>query len=443
MASNLFCGATGKAAHLGSISSFESSPGAAYWNPSLLPRQKTALSIDFTPNMTVSPGDYTDLEGSIKNSTDSAIESFRAEDSEISYTRLGIAAHQLSRIASVSAVLPLRQVSLGVYYNNILDLELTSIFSGLSTRINTKLALSDTEDDLFFNSFVEGHFRLRMGLDELKVAAGRRLLPGLSAGVALHRYSFSVAAVGRANVEGTMLFGGKENTFNNPNDNWHNDLNQALTSGYKGSALGGQLALSYEPAEFFQINLIYERLPQLALSGHADIVNNTVPALNLESIIGDNGAEEEILDASKLKLSQLTLTKEVANKTYPAMTINLPSMLKIGMAWQWRGLALHLLYSRRMSPFSIVYGDDELSLPAGSMWRAGFDFKYFQMSLGAIEMEPKIPATNYFSPTSQKVWAPLFSLGSSYDFGGRYTAHLLLVSVPSPLLRTGLTIRLE
>lgn len=434
---NLFYGIGGKTANLGSISSWTSSSDMAFWNPARLAKlNRNALSIGIVPSLDANVGKFIDLNEEIESSTNSSIQDYKAPESEISYTQLGAVVYQSDHLSSALFAFPYKKSVFAVYYHRTFDVDLDAIFSGISTRINTKIALSDEKDDIFFNSFINGHLSVQFGLDKAGISGGHQLTPKLSVGWALLRYNSRVQSTGIMNVEGTMLFGGKENTFNDPNDNWHNDLNQAIHTEYKGTGLGGQLAIGYDIFSNFQFNLVYNWAPDINMNGFMDLVNNAVPALNLDVLGENDSADDEILDASKLKLSQLTLTKQVNNNTYPNLFLRLPKTLNMGMAFQPGWFGVHLNCRKSFSPVSFQYGEEEIGLSPDYTLRTGLDFKYVQLSGGFVSLKKIASSSNVVSDDELTLFLPLFSIGSFIKFSNRYSMNVLLVSATTPLLRT-------
>ncbi len=443
LTNNLYYGIGGKAAILGSISAFEPSAETAYWNPARLAACKAYFfSIDFVPSFGVNIGRFVDINGEIQSSTDSAILDYKAPETEISYTNLSTIAHQSDQISSALFVFPIQKATFAVYYHRPFDVNLNAVFSDISAQINTKLSLSDEQEDIFFNSFIAGPLALKFGLDKVGFAGSYQISPKFSMGISLQRNSGHIFANGAANVEGAMLFGGKENTFNDPNDNWHNDLNQAIKTEYKGSALASQVDAAYDVRPNFQLNLVYNWSQKIVTNGYMDLTNNAVPALNLD-VLGEDETDEEaeILDASKLKLSQLTLTKSVENETWNQLTLKMPSTLKLGMAYQINWFALHLNYSHGFSPIAFQYGDAEFGLSTDNLFRLGLDFKYVQLGMGIGTGNTITKGSKHFDEEQSSVYLPLFSLGSSFNISKMYSMNLMLVSTSTPILRTTFNVK--
>jgi len=230
-----------------------------------------------------------------------------------------------------------------------------------------------------------------------------------------------------------MLFGGKENTFNDPNDNWHNDLNQAIDAKYLGSDWGWKLSASYDVQPNLQLDAVFSWAPNVTTTGHLDLVNNTVPALNL----GGDG-ENEILDPSKLKLSQLTLTREVQNRTFPKLEIKLPKTLTLSAAYKLDWFALHFSYGIGLSSLSLAYGPDEIGLKPAHSFTLGLDFKYVQSGMGLLILKKVAHGSENLGDSGDSLLLPLFSLGTSSKVWQNYELNFSLVLSPVPIFKMGI-----
>ncbi|NOY57835.1 MAG: hypothetical protein GXO75_02745 [Calditrichaeota bacterium] len=438
---NLFYGIGGKSNNMGSISSFSHDASIAFSNPARLVLKSKSFHLDFIPAIQADLGKFIDLNTEIRSSTDAAISSYRNPDTEIEYTQLSVHAGQKDRLSSVLYAFPFKKWNFALYYHRQFDLNLNAVFSGFGAKINTKIALSEEKDDIFFTSFVDGHLSLTAGMNELGFAASRSITEKWSAGFSLQRYTTKLRTIGLMNVEGTMLFGGKENTFNDPNDNWYNNLNQSIDAKYEGNDWGWQIAGGYDVNKRLQINAVFEWLPDIALGGFMDLLNNAVPALNLNVLGQDSGGEEGILNASKLNLSQLTLTKKVDNSTYSEIVLRLPKTLKLGAAYRYNWLVAHLNYSLGMTPMSIVYGRDEIGFRPAHTLRTGFDLKYIQIGAGFTTLTKVAKGSENLGEGGSTLIIPLFSLGTSVSFTQNMHLNVLVVSFPTPILRTSFSVK--
>ncbi len=435
LAGSLMSGFTGRASGLGgSISSFGTEPSCGFWNAaSLASAKKYALQVDYAPPIYFDPGRLVDFDSEIQSSTDDAIQSYRDPTLLPTYSKLGTTIMQPDLLTSAVIVVPLEEATLSAYFHRPLDLSVQAAISGFHTKIKTQLAVGEEKDDVFFNSYVDGNLDLRLSANVIGLAAGKRMNEKWAVGLSFERFDFLIRSKGDLRVDGTMLFGGKENTFNDPNDNWHNDLNQALDAEYLGSDWGWKLSASYAVQPNLRLDAVFSWAPNVTTAGYLDLINNSVPALNL----GGDG-KDEILDPSKLKLSQLTLTREVQNKTFPKLEIKLPKTLTLAAAYRLGWFAMHFSYGLGLSPLSLAYGPDEIGLTPAHSFKLGLDFKYIQSGLGLLILKKVAHGSENLGDSGHSLLLPLFTLGTSSKVWQNYDLNFSLVVSPVPIFKMGI-----
>lgn len=435
VSSNLFYGLGGRSANLGgSGASFHPDAAMAYWNPAQLAALgQPGLQFDLNPALSLDLASLAALDPQVRSATDDAISEYRDPALNPTYSQIGLGLKQQNMMASVAIAWPMKQFTLAGYFHRPLALHLESMISGIRAQITTRLE----QDDVFLNSFVDGNLDLQFGLSVKGLAMGRKITPKYHLGLAIERYSTRLSGSGYLNVEGTMITGGKEFAFNDPNDNWYNQLNQVLEAEYDGGGWGWKLAGSYLVQENLQFQALVEWAPNIHTHGFANIVNNTIPALSL-SLFGaeDDDPEAEILDPEKLKLSQLTLTRQIDSETHAELLLKLPKTLKLGVAWRSGLISVHANYSLGFSPVAIQYGDHEIGLKPSHILRLGFDFKYLQAGIGFAALNRVMQgSTRLTEGDGATLWLPLFSLATGVDWLEHYRIDLLAIAVPLPVLK--------
>ena len=436
MSSSLFWGIGGKSANLGgSISAFEPDGTIAYWNPARLSMlQSNVLQVDYNPPLGVNVGSLANIDEKIKTATDNGIADYRDESLTPVYSRIGARMYQQGRLGSGVLAIPVNDYAFAVYFHRPLELALSSIMSGIRTQIVTLLE----GDKVFFSSYLDGHVSMQIGVNCVGFSGSKIINSQWSVGLAVERYDFSVRTNGRLDVEGSMLFGGKENIFNDPNDSWYNNLNQYINANYTGSDWGWKIACSFDLNDNFKFDTVFEWAPNVTARGNMEFINNTVPAINLG--FGDSG-DSEILNPEKLKLSQMTLTKRVDGNVYQKLELNLPKTLKLGAAMKTSWVALHLNYALGFSPVSFVYGNDEIGIKPSHILRLGLDFKYVQTALGFAILNKVAKGSETLGENGTTTMLPLFSLGTGLEFSQNYRADFQVFAVPMPILKLSLGIR--
>jgi len=436
VAGGLFSGISGSAANTGgSIAAFEPDGGTGFWNPANLAAiNKLSLFVDFIPPAGFSLNSIMDIDAEIQVATDDAIKDYRDAALQPIYSKLASKIYQKDQVNAFVFTFPHSLATFSAYYFRPFDLSLSSAVSGVQAQILAQLAATGGDDKVLLNSYVDGHFDFNVGINAVGFAAGRQINPDWRVGLALERYDARIRTKGLFNIDGTMVFGGKENTFNDPNDSWHNDLNQFIDADYRGSDWGWKIAATYHVNPDFQVNAVFHWTPNVTTSGYMTLVNNTIPALNLD-LLGEQSDEQEILDPAKLKLSQLTLTEQVDNKVYPELEVRLPKMLRLGGAYRYHWLAVHFNYSLGLSPLSFVYGEDEIGLKPSHTFLLGFDLKYVQTGFGLSILHKKARGSKNLGSDGVRMQVPLFTLGTHINVGKNIRLYLSLQSLPLPSMK--------
>jgi hypothetical protein len=438
LSGNFMQGISGRATRLGSICSFKNEASSGYQNPAFLAHSNNyTFQFDFAPPVSLNVAEMLDINGQISQATDDAISDYRDSELNPVYTQADAILSQQDQINSLILIFPFLNTGVAGYFVRPVQMAMAATVTGIQTRIVTKMNLSENDDDVIFNSFIDGNLEFDMGLQTYGFALGREINDRFSAGLAFERTDMLVYANGRLNVDGTMLFGGKENTFNDPRDNWHNDLNQSLNAQYRGSDWGWKLGGSWRFNENFMSSVVMDWQPNISASGDMKLVNNAIPALSLGKEDKTKSGEDEILDPSKLKLSQLTLTRQVDNKIYQRLTMNQPKILKIGAAYQWNWLALHLCFSKGFTPLSFIYGTDEIGLKLVYTLRLGLDFKYLQVGLGLMQLQKIARGSDKLRDGGESISVPLFSIGTDIHLRQNLDLQVVIAPTPLPMIKFG------
>ncbi|MBN1999495.1 hypothetical protein JW935_18195 [candidate division KSB1 bacterium] len=432
---HLFSAVGGENANLGG-SLTESGVTALFYNPALTSTyQRPTGFLELSPGYGIDVGSLGDINSHVKSSTDAAIQEYKDQSILLTYPFVQSAYKTKTRLNAGGLIVPVKDWVVGAYFYSPLDLQLDGLVTGSAAQINSKLVVSDDEDDVFFNGFVNGHINFHTGLFASGLNISRQFSRRWSAGFLLRYYRFSAHSDGLMNVEGTMLYGGRENTFKDPNDNWHNDLDQAVDAQFKGKDLGWSVGALYQLDENISFAALLDWMPDITASGHLHIVNNRVPALNLDTVTGDS--DGEIFQAEKLKLSQLTLTETIRHQTFSQLKLRLPKFIKLGAGWRKGWFSASLSYSYGFSPLSFVYGKDEIGIKPEHRLTAGLDFKYVQAGLGFLTLKKFSNGSENLGTEPQHFILPVFTLGSFFKFKEDYTVYVSLILDPVPAIKLG------
>jgi len=415
-------------------------PSAATLNPaSLASLSRFSMQLDYIPRLQIELAGPLDLNDHVATATDDAMAEFKTSTTKIEYSRVSAHLQQSDQLAAAVLAGSWGRQRFALYFYRPFDIRLNGLIAGVRSQINAKIAVSDKKDDLFFNSYMDGVNALSATSVISGFSLAREWSPVWRIGLSIEQCRARFQISGRLDVEGSMLFGGKENAFNDPGDPWHNDLHQFIDADYSGQAWGIKLGQIARLSEHWQAAALLDWRADMHAHGALTLINNTVPALNLSA---DKSNDEEILDPEKLKLSQLTLTRTAAYASYPELTVRWPGALRIGLLYQHRRLETQINYSYGLSPFAMRYGKDEIGLRPVHSVRLGIVHPWLQVGLGASVVEKIAQGSERLGESGETFIIPQFSLGTGFHIRSGIQIILALVTVPLPVLRTSLLIQL-
>jgi len=386
IASSVFYGIGGRASNLaGSISSFAPQAATTLWNPAGAAwLTKGSISLDITPPLQTEASQFIDINSEVKQSTIEGISAYRTDETVTNPTNVGLKFSQLGSIASGSIAIPIRDVVLHASFYRPIDFALDVLFTGFKTKIMTSIPMSDKEEEVIFNSFIEGPFTGHFGVSTVSIGLASKINKVMALGLSIQNYSAVFGANSLMEVNGTMLFAGQEKAFNDPRDLWSNNLHQRIDANFKGNSWGYKLGYTYRPNQDLSLDAVFSWAFGIVTSGEMNLEMNTVPALNVDPNVSNT---EEILDPAKLDLSMLTYTQPVYNKAYSELKINLPKNLRFGVAYRLGSLEGHLSYGRYFHEFSFEYGGGRIGLKLKNTLRLGLSYKYLQLDLDSLVLK--------------------------------------------------------
>ena len=429
-----FHGIGGGSAFLGGLGS-HSDASSLYWNPAALGQlSRRSVVLDFAPPLGGDVAGMLDLNERAADAIDDGLEGNLEKDAIIKHPKVGLDFSQRGAIsAGAAAILLSGGWTVAAGYFRPLNVKLEALTSGLESKVITRVTISEGKRDIIFNSFVDTALDFRFDLSAVSLAAARRFPLGPSVGIALSRYRAEATIDGHAAIDGLMIFGGQEHIFNNPADPWPNDLTQAIHGRYEGNGWSVKLGAFYP----FRTYLVFQAIVNLSfpigMTGDLNILQNRIPALNLGVLFG-NGDNEEILDPARLKLTQLTLTERVQEKTYPRLEMRFPHEIGLGVAARLGFVEGAINYTRYLGDLSFGYGPYRVGAELEHGVRLGLDFNYARLGLGILTgHETRLSRGEEKSQRTPFI-VPIASIGGGTTFLRIYQVTLQLEALPSPTL---------
>jgi hypothetical protein len=284
---------------------------------------------------------------------------------------------------------------------------------------------------------------LDIEVNAISLGVGKEILPQLSCGLGVDRYYGYSATNGRLQLEGIILQAIRETAFNDPSDPWPNQLHAEMVGSYRGTAWGTKLGASYRLRPNVSLDGIVILPTTLRLKGHMDIVQYSMP-------VGIDFDSENPVDADLVDPYEPTRTELEDNPTADQIVIHIPGALRLGAACRLKFLTVILQYGHYFGDLSCLYGIEKmetsveytLGMKPDDILTLGMDFKAIRLSGGLIlgrSMYRRDPQKEDDGSEEKRLLVPTLAVGTGLDLGQRYGIDLLLISIPTGLIRVTTT----
>ncbi|HID95321.1 MAG TPA: hypothetical protein EYP53_04595 [Candidatus Latescibacteria bacterium] len=439
--------------------------------------EKSNLTFDTNPGFMIDPARFYDIQGKIDEAVDDVVKDMSPEEKKgtviedmkkrgklnyIDFSMKGGLSGGL-HTGSIGLVLPGLVFGAGVYQP--LNLNLSAVWTGFKTAIeNTEVSDGDTTITTFLAT-TDANINMRTRVNLTTLALSREVVPDWTVGLSLDRYDMRLLVDAKFNNEGMISSTARgEEAFGDPTLGWlgpgkQNTLDALIRGDFEDTGWGVKIGTSYRLGRHLSFDGFLNFPPSLDLRGRLMVSHNTLDALNLEAEEG-----EDILDTSKLILSQLTRTKN-ATTTSDYLHINLPRSYNLGAAFHAGSFAFVLNYSQYSGELSFDYRcetkeaitpppsaasrDDSVvvlhrayseGLRLKNGIRMGLDLRYLRFGGGVIfadevssgfkdkEGNPREPVTD--------LPLPFFSMAMTIPIGDNLRIGTVLVALPLMALRT-------
>jgi hypothetical protein len=418
-----------------------------YWNPArlgFLPNSQAML--DITPPLPVlNFNAFLDLNQAAAEEVDDLIAKMGSEDLILShedYPQIEAAVSQKGWVHNAALALPLRGWGIGLGFYQPLHMGLNMVGTGLQVR-----ASDESEDDPLNRVTVSASADLSLLLDievnAVSFGIGKEILPRWTLGLGIDRFYGYSATNGRLQLEGIILQAVRETAFNDPSGPWPNQLHSEMVGSYHGATWAAKLGTSYRLRPNVSLDGIVILPTTLRLKGHMDIVQYSMP-------VGIDFDSENPVDADKVDPYEPTRTELEDNPTADQIVIHIPGTFKLGAAWRVKFLTAILQYGHYFGDLSCLYGIEKmepsveytLGMKPDDVLTLGMDFKLIRFSGGLIlgrSMYRRDPEKEDDHSEEKRLLVPTFSLGTGFGLGERYGVDLLLISIPTGLMRVTTT----
>ncbi len=400
---------------------------------------RPSIYFQMGPQVQIIPSHFTDVDAKVRSSVDNALVNYKTKNTEISYPKIGTVFQANKMWAEGLACFPVGKWRVALGYQEVLNFSARARLSGAGTGISTLVDMGGgTKSNVLFTAFIGSLLDVDFRIDKTQLTFSKILWRKYGVGLSLERLGGRTQIYGRMNVQGDMVFNGQEYIFDDPNDNWHNSLKQALDGSFSGSAWRLVLGFWRPISRTMIFDFAVRTTAKMDMSGQMNVLQNKIPALNMSALSSDD-KNAEIMDPVKLNLSQLTRTEPVQNKTYSTLSLHFPGRLALGLTWKKKKFYWYNNLAFLFGASELSYGPSELSFQETLDVTSVIGIFNFYLNFGATANRIEAKKINFISMDETKAWLPKFSFGYGRVIHENYLVVGKIGFLPAPIfyLTTG------
>ncbi len=372
-----------------------------------------------------------DLETTARQTISTATAPYTTPSSVVRYPGISASAHLAMPLEGAVLTFPAGPLRLLLGYENLWRSRVAASLAGTRVKVSTTIETGQAPSEVILNALTEADLSAYLRLSRLRLGASFRVASRTVAGVELLRLLSDVDARGTAQVDASMLYAGSEYAFNDPTSPWPTDLNQDLTASYSGATWGLRLGLWHLLRSSTVLDLAVDFGFRVKCQGWAKIRQNRIPAFNLDALLLEEGGE--ILEASKLKLTQLTLTEPIPTPSYSEVRLTGPASVRLGFLQTGRTMSVGLGARVYVGSWGLSYGPTDLEV--SPLWSATATVSFWRVFIQAEVQRLSLSSRNagrYLGELSGEFLVPTLQVGYARSFGPVTSSYLLrLLPIPS------------
>lgn len=362
--SSLLTGIGAKSRNYGnSITSLLDSPTLTNTNPAGLGfYNKNWVAIDFAPGFSIGIDKlYSGFDQQINDAVDSAIEDMKSPGMIPIYPEVNSGIGQIGWVNGVAASFTHENFgNWGIAIHKPLQLNMNFTGNGISVIVTDSVMKNAGLPDEYIERTtvpldIELFSDLNLEFSQVDFGWGRKFRENLSFGFGLNFLNANINAGLIAKINGIIRqTGGNTDinvTFNDPNVQYRNTLNDTVNIGFKKTLFGGKLAAAYKPHEWLFLDAVFSLPKKADLDGNLHIVQHTLGALNMNY---DEAAGEELFDIELLKPSKIAYTNRTIYDS-DSLELSLPGSFGISGGYKKNRFKAILSYEKPISDLSIHY----------------------------------------------------------------------------------------
>ncbi len=372
----------------------------------------------------------------ISDELDNHIEAYRADDLQVDYPAIDIKLKRKMSWPEGLFIFSFKKYQIGISINRSLSASMIFDWIGSETTISTILNSGGVNNKVVLNNYLDCSNELNYFVSSSSFTIARALNRKIILGFQAARQYHDLYASGNWNIQGSMLYNGKEFLFNDPETLWPTDICQSLKAHYSGTGWQLTFGTIFIAKPNWTVDGAISFLSNVSMKGDLSGNRNKIPALNIDAL-QNNAGVDEILDPEKLDLSKLTLTQSVPWEGYSVLKQTMPMQLKIGVMHilgNWRFYFSDKFY---FGKFRWQYGKDFIELSPLQNIKLYASRKNVYAKVGVYLFKVHSPDRQQFAFQSGILALPAFSFGYSKQFMKQLTLVSSLGVFPIPEINFG------
>jgi len=358
---------------------------------------KRSVVLEWVPGVLQNLQKWTDVDGRIRDEVDGLIRDYGTSESRVRYPSLIPELGFRSNLTEFGAVLPFRvsgrRFGIGFGISSPFVLDVRFVGTGMEAGMDTEREIQGELKRVRMRTRAGLDFGLQLRMNRFRFGAGADIGKGLSAGVSAVRSHVQSSANVRVRLDGVVEISGTEYVYNDPDDpridfraGEQNDINQAFDADYSGSAWGFRFGAVQRLSGSVRLGLAVDLPSSIRLHGTDSLVSNRIPFIRIGGGKG-GGSVDDMIDASRIDLAQLTKTERVLKKNQYDPSLLLPKAIGVGIQWQRGAVRIALGYTKYSGVLGAVSGGKEkgVRLIQGMCLEADLKYVFFVGSADVAE----------------------------------------------------------
>jgi len=392
-------------------------------NPALISGERSPkIILQFAPGLSYGFTKLSGISPTINNELDNNIEAYKTQDLNVNYPSVNLKLKRKMNWPQLMILFPVKKYTIGLSFHRSLSVSMLLDWVGSETSISTDLNSGGVTNKVILNNYLDTTNQFDYLVTSTNVVISRILKNKIIVGIQAERLYYDLNISGNWNIQGSMLYNGKEYLFNDSETLWPTDISQNLQAHYNGVGWRVNMGGMYIVNSRWIIDGLFGFLSDVLLNGNLTGNRNKIPALNIEALKSNAGVDE-ILDPAKLNPSQLTFTENIAWEEHSTLKQTMPGQFKIGLLYTTGKWGFYFSDRFYFGNFRWQYGNNFFKLSPKQHINLYINKGGLYSRFGVYLFKIFSPETQDFSFHSGLLALPYFNVG----YSRKLTKQLVLI----------------